>query len=135
MWAAANMRAARPKLLLEPLLQIGLNELFYLRLFEVALGDERGAGVDALLDAPALQNLAHRLDGQVAHLERVLQNQTIDVALPHRFDELGRAVEADEFDLPRQPRFLQRQEHAEGGGLVGTEDAVDAAGSGLDGRQ
>src|SRR5215471_21745882 len=100
------MRAARPKLLLEPLLQIGLDELSYLRLFEIALGDERGAGVDAGLDALALQMLAHRLDREVPHPERVLQNQSIDVALLHRFDELGRAVESDEFDLPRQPRFL-----------------------------
>src|SRR5207344_2583198 len=63
----------------QPLLQVGVQELLHRRLLHVVLLEELGAGVDALLDGLAVEVIDERLDREVAHAERVLQDERVEV--------------------------------------------------------
>src|SRR5688572_25324389 len=58
--------------LTEPFLQIGLEQLFYLRLIHRVCRHDLRPGIDALLDGLPAELLRHGLHGQVAHIEWVL---------------------------------------------------------------
>src|SRR5215831_1395318 len=66
------MRRAAAKLFLEPLLEVGQNELYNVRLREVLFRHERSAGVDAGLDRLSFEMASEGFHGEVTHLERVL---------------------------------------------------------------
>ena len=62
--------------------------------------------------------------------EEILED--VELARAQGLDQLLGAVEADELHLAGPARVLESPEHAEGGGLVGTEHAVDVREQGLD---
>ena len=62
------------------------------------------AGVDALLDLLALQVLDHRLHAEVAHVERVLHDQAVDLARPAApSTSFSLASKPTNFTLPASP--------------------------------
>ena len=66
---------------------------------EILFGDQVHAGIDHALDLLALEVRVHALDAEVAHHERVLDDEPIDRAGLDRVEQLVRHVEPDELHL------------------------------------
>src|SRR4030042_1589189 len=90
----------------------------------VVTGGDVDSRIDDLLDRLAAKVERHQLDAQVAHLDRVLEDESLDVPVPERLDELRRAVKPDEDDLPRETGFLEGPQRPERARLVRAENTV-----------
>jgi len=108
------------------LIQGGAN----LRVVKVAGGHHERVDRDLFGHRPAGLNIDQQLDGAIAHLERILHDEGVKVALVQRFFE-GRAVVEAHEPRPRLRRQVgEGAQRAEGGEVRGREDGVDAAGVG-----
>ena len=93
-----------------------------LHVFRRGQDERRGRG---FLVGLAAQMGDGRFQAQVAHGEGVLEDEPANLSLFQRFDELGRGVEANEDDLPRQAVVLKGPESTERRRFVRREDRVD----------
>src|SRR4029079_14899209 len=81
---------------------------------------------DRLGDLLALDRLDGGLDALVADTDGVLRYRACHDAAAHGVLLLLAGVVPDDDDLPLHAKLLDRIEHADGGALVGAEDALDA---------
>ena len=75
-----------------------MNQLGDLGIVHVFGSHQHLAGRDLWFDRLFLEVLDHRLDGELAHPQRILDDQPLDLPLPHRVDEGLAGVETDEDD-------------------------------------
>src|SRR5688572_12978500 len=111
--------------LAQPLREIGRVEGAHLGRVHVLRGDDHRSRVHDLLHGLPADMVDERLHPQVAHADRVLEDEPLDLALLHRLDERLARVEADVLHLAREPRILEGPEHPERRRLVRGEDALD----------
>src|SRR4029453_5942165 len=114
------------KLLAQPFREIGLKQLLHIRSVHPIGRHELDAGIDPTLYRLSTNVRPERLDPEVAHLDGVLNDQSIDLAGAQSLHEVLRGVEADEANLACPPVVLQHTKHREGDRLVRAEDAVNA---------
>src|SRR4030067_735386 len=93
--------------------KIGQKERPDLGIVYVVTGRDIDTRIDDFFDGLAAKMESHQLDAQVAHLDRVLQDEALDVSVPERLDELRRVVEPDKDDLPGKPRLVERAQPPE----------------------
>src|SRR5882724_11146173 len=101
-----------------------------LRLAQVAGGHHERIDSHPFGHATARLDLHQQLDRAIAHLERILHDERVQISAAQIFLEDRAIVEAHE---PRPPLRRQRGEgaqRAEGGEVRGREDGVEAAGIG-----
>src|SRR4030042_2729482 len=104
--------------------KIGQKKRPDLGVFYVVPGRHVYSHIDDLVDGLTAEMERHKLDAQVAHLSGVLEDEPLDVSVAERLDELRRAVEPDEDDLPGETRLLEGTQRPERARLVGTENPV-----------
>jgi len=62
----------------------------------VFAGDEADTGVDAPLDRLAADVRHHGLHAEIAHVDRILQHETVDMRVAQSLDQAVRGIEPDE---------------------------------------
>ena len=72
-----------------------MNQLGDLGIVHVFGRDQHLARRDLRFDRLFLEVLDHRLDGELTHSQRVLDDQALDFPLPHRVDQGLAGVETD----------------------------------------
>src|SRR5690349_15815670 len=83
------------------------------------------AGVEAFFYGFAVEVIDESFDAEVSHFQRILDDEAVDLAGAESGDEFFGGVESDELYMTGVTAALQGAQHAEGGGFVGREDAVD----------
>src|SRR6185369_3591485 len=83
----------------EPLGEVRLHQLGDLRALQVVAIDQGGSGIDARFNRLLVQVRRQSFDREVTHLERILQDQRVDLTGVDPADQLVRGIEADEVDL------------------------------------
>ena len=91
----------------------------------VFFGGDGFAGGDAFFDLFAFEVGDHGFDGLVAHVDGVLEDDGLDVAVLESFDHAVAGIEADVGDFAGEAFVDQRFHHAGGTTFVDGEDAVD----------
>src|SRR5262245_386724 len=119
------IRAPRPLSLLQPSLQIGMQQLFRIDVVHAVARYQAHAGVNPRGHLVALDVRDDRLDALVTHVDRVLQHEAVDGAVGHTFDERVGRIEADELHPARPAVVLKDAHHRQRRRLVRREDAID----------
>ncbi len=102
-----------------------VENLLRFRLVDVVLVDHHHAGVDRLGHLLAAEDVGDGFDAEVAHLVRALHGDRLERAVLHELLQVIVAVEADGHHLAGLAGLHQRPAGADGGRLVGREEALE----------